>query len=77
MVSDEGWVVSGPADDVFAESALWRFVFRHLVLSQGFGWNDQRRRLHIRIGGPGYADGTAGSSAAPPQGLCGAGAGRV
>ena len=37
MVSDEGWVISGPADDVFAESASWRFVFRHLVLSQGFG----------------------------------------
>lgn len=40
MVSDEGWVVSGPADDVFAESTSWRFVFRHLVLSQGFGWDD-------------------------------------
>lgn len=40
MVSDEGWVVSGPADDVFAESASWRFVFRHLVLSQGFGRHD-------------------------------------
>lgn len=77
MVSDEGWVVSGPADDVFAESASWRFVFRHLVLSQGFGRHDQRRRLHIRIGGAGYADGVAGSSAAPPQGLCGTGAGRV
>ena len=59
MVSDEGGVISGPADDVFAESASWRFVFRHLVLSQGFGRHDQRRRLHIRIGETGYADGAA------------------
>ena len=30
MISDEGWVVSGPADDVFAESASWR------ISSSGF-----------------------------------------
>ena len=77
MVSNEGRVVSGPEDDVFAESASWRFVFRHLVLYQGFGRHDQRRRLHIRIGETGYADGAAGSSAALPQGFCGTGAGRV